>query len=133
MTRDTPGPTPFDRLGSWARAVRRDMVTLYLIVRDPGAPWHVRALIAFILVYALSPIDLIPDFVPVVGYLDDLILLPLGILLVLWLLPKELLASVRAEADRHPVALPRWRGGAVLVVGVWMAGVILVLWWLGLV
>ena len=78
-----------DRLKDWARVIKRDVHALYLASRDPRVPWYVKALAIVIAGYALSPIDLIPDFVPLVGYLDDAILLPLGICLVIRLIPQR--------------------------------------------
>ena len=118
---------PLGRLRAWAHAIRRDLVALYLIARNPRAPWPARLLILLLLAYALSPIDLIPDFVPVLGYLDDLILLPLGVLLVIWLLPSDLMAAARAEAERHPLKLPRSRAGALAIVLIWLGALIALL------
>src|SRR5512139_2548370 len=70
-----------EKLGSRARALKRETVALYLTARDPRTPWAAKLVIAIVVAYALSPIDLIPDFIPVLGYLDDLVLLPLGIFL----------------------------------------------------
>jgi uncharacterized membrane protein YkvA (DUF1232 family) len=78
-----------DRLRSWGAASKRDVVALWLAARDPRVPWRAKAVAAAVAAYALSPIDLIPDFVPVLGYLDDLIVLPLGILLAVKLIPPK--------------------------------------------
>src|SRR5438874_13338984 len=86
------------RLREWARLIERDVHALYLAARDPRVPWYAKALAAAVAGYALSPVDLIPDFIPVVGYLDDLILVPLGILVVIRLIPTEILAEHRAMA-----------------------------------
>lgn len=114
MPRDWAG-----HLRSWARLVRRDVHALCLAGRDPRVPWHVKLLALAVAAYALSPIDLIPDFIPVLGYLDDVILLPLGILLVIRLIPPEILAEHRAAA----VAAGERRLGrraAVVVVLIWL-------------
>lgn len=108
------------RLKGWARAVRRDVHALWLAARDPRTPWHARALAVAIAAYALSPIDLIPDFVPVLGYLDDAILLPLGILLAVRLVPPEVMAEHRATAAAA-AARPVSRAGAAFVVALWIA------------
>src|SRR5690349_24291209 len=102
-----------ERLKVWASAVRRDVHALYLAARDPRVPWYAKALAGAVAAYALSPIDLIPDFIPVIGYLDDLIIVPLGILLAVKLVPPELMSEFRAEALRHskPVSL----GGMVAI------------------
>jgi uncharacterized membrane protein YkvA (DUF1232 family) len=86
---------------SWARSIKRDVHALYLASRDPRVPWYAKALAIFVAGYALSPIDLIPDFIPVVGYLDDVIIVPLGILMVIKLIPPEIM-SWRAPPRTGP-------------------------------
>ena len=73
----------FERMRQWARTLRRDVLALYLAARDPRLPWYAKAVAACVAVYALSPIDLIPDFIPILGYLDDLVIVPLGIWLAI--------------------------------------------------
>ncbi|MBA4326679.1 MAG: hypothetical protein C0428_00445 [Polaromonas sp.] len=128
-----------ERLKKWARAVKRDGVTLWFATRHPGVPWCAKALGIFVVAYALSPIDLIPDFVPVLGYLDDVILLPGLIWLAIRMIPGPVLADCRDRADqwiKADGARPTSRAGAVFVVLVW-AGATLALWyglvgpWLG--
>jgi len=107
-----------DRLKRWARTLKRDVHALYLAARDPRVPWIAKALAVLVAGYALSPIDLIPDFIPVLGYLDDLIIVPLGIWLAVQLIPPEIMAEHRATADaslRRPVS----KAGAVAVVTIW--------------
>ena len=87
------------RAKHWAALVKRDVLTLWLAARDPRVPWYVKALCAAIAAYALSPIDLIPDFVPVLGYSDEVILLPLAILMALRLVPVDVLAELRERAQ----------------------------------
>ncbi|MEP9389976.1 YkvA family protein [Mesorhizobium sp. KR9-304] len=87
-----------DRLKRWARTIKRDVHAVYLAARDPRTPWYAKALALCIAGYALSPIDLIPDFIPVLGYLDDAIIVPLGILAVVKMIPPELMAEHRAAA-----------------------------------
>ena len=82
----------------WARIVKRDAHAIYLASRDPRVPWYAKVLALCVAGYALSPIDLIPDFVPVLGYLDDVIIVPLGILAVVKLIPPEIMAEHRALA-----------------------------------
>ena len=111
------------RLRQAARALKRDGLTLWYALRDPATPWWVRALIVFVVGYALSPIDLIPDFIPVLGLLDDLILLPGLIWLALRFMPAPTLARARALAQDHldrqaPKVRLRW--GAVLIVCIWV-------------
>jgi uncharacterized membrane protein YkvA (DUF1232 family) len=88
-----------DRLKSRARGLKRELVALALAYRDPRTPWYAKVVCVAVLAYALSPIDLIPDFIPVLGYLDDLILVPAGVLLAVKLMPPEVLAEARAKAD----------------------------------
>ena len=104
-----------------ARKLKLEIYTLWLAYRMPGVPWYARAFTALVVAYAFSPIDLIPDFIPVLGYLDDLILVPLGVTLALRMLPKELVATARTEAELrlntdHP---DNWMV-AVLIVVVWV-------------
>ena len=84
----------FDRIKIWARALRRDAYAIYLAARSPDTPWYVKLLATVVAAYAFSPIDLIPDFIPVIGYLDDLILVPLGIWLVVSLIPNRQWLSI---------------------------------------
>ena len=81
-----------------ARALKRDVSAIYIARRDPRVPWYAKALAIGVAAYALSPIDLIPDFIPVLGYLDDLIIVPLGIWLVIALIPADVMAECRALA-----------------------------------
>lgn len=116
-----------DRLKNWARVIKRDVHALYLASRDPRVPWYAKTLAVLIAGYALSPIDLIPDFVPVLGYLDDVILLPLGILLVIRLIPPEIMAEHRelaAAAQNRPVS----RTAVVVIAGIWVLGIAPVVW-----
>jgi uncharacterized membrane protein YkvA (DUF1232 family) len=89
------------RWRQWARQLKRDTYALYLAVRDPRVPWYTKLLALCVVGYALSPLDLIPDFVPVIGYLDDLIVVPLGIALALHLTPAGVLADCRAQAQHE--------------------------------
>ena len=115
------------RLRDWARAIRRDVHAVYLASRDPRVPWYAKALGVCIAAYALSPIDLIPDFIPVLGYLDDAILLPLGILLVVRMIPPDVMAEHRAAAA-VAAERPQSIGGAIFIGAVWIALTILAGW-----
>jgi uncharacterized membrane protein YkvA (DUF1232 family) len=115
------------RLRSWARSIKTDVVALSLAARDPRVPWYAKLAAATVAAYALSPIDLIPDFIPVLGYLDDVILVPLGILLAVRLIPSDLMAELRANA-RERMERPVSRAGALAVVILWIAAAILCLW-----
>ncbi|MGO4815932.1 YkvA family protein, partial [Cupriavidus sp. 2MCAB6] len=89
-----------ERARQWARHLTRDVVALWIAARDPRTPWHAKALAAGVAAYALSPIDLIPDFIPILGYLDDLLIVPAGIALAVRLIPSELMAEFRREAEQ---------------------------------
>jgi uncharacterized membrane protein YkvA (DUF1232 family) len=107
------------RIKSWAQRLKRDSHAIYLASRDPRVPWYAKALAIAVAAYALSPIDLIPDFIPVVGYLDDLLIVPLGIWLVVQLIPDEVMAECRAKADaatQQPVS----RAGMIAIIAVWI-------------
>jgi uncharacterized membrane protein YkvA (DUF1232 family) len=113
--------TVLDGLKARARQLKADTYALYLAARHPATPWHVRLLVAFIVAYALSPIDLIPDFIPVLGYLDDLILLPIGIALAIKLLPDVVLAECRAEAMKaEQSGKLQSRAAAVVITLIWL-------------
>jgi uncharacterized membrane protein YkvA (DUF1232 family) len=115
------------RLKSWARALRRDAHAIRLASRDPRVPWTVKILAIAVAGYALSPIDLIPDFIPVLGYLDDLIIVPLGIWLVIALIPEDLMREYRAMASaaaQRPVS----KAAAILIVALWISGAALLGW-----
>jgi uncharacterized membrane protein YkvA (DUF1232 family) len=116
------------RAKSWARGIKRDVVTVYFAARDPNAPLLARVLAGLVAAYALSPIDLIPDFIPVLGYLDDLLIVPLGLLLVIRLMPDEVLINARSKADTL-LARPRSWLAATCFVAIWLVlGFYLALW-----
>jgi uncharacterized membrane protein YkvA (DUF1232 family) len=113
-----------DTSRAWARRIKRDGLTLWFAGRHPGTPWLAKALGLVVVAYALSPVDLIPDFIPVLGYLDDVVLLPGLIWLAIRLLPADVLADCRAQAEawmarqqRRPTS--RW--GLALVLAAWLA------------
>ena len=116
------------RVKNWAKDLKRDAIALFLAARDPRTPWHAKVLAGLVAAYALSPIDLIPDFIPVVGYLDDLILVPIGIWAVVRLIPVDLMREFRAEAARLE-ARPRSRAGAALIIAAWLTAAMLLAWW----
>jgi len=126
----TERPPLLTRLKTWARGVKHDVVTVYFAARDPQAPLGARVLAGLVAAYALSPIDLIPDFIPVLGYLDDLLIVPVGLLLVMRLMPDEVLANARTKADAL-LTKPRSLWAAVCFVAIWFAlGVYLALWFM---
>ena len=115
------------RIKLWASGLKRDVHAIYLASRDPRVPWYAKALAVAVAGYALSPIDLIPDFIPIIGYLDDLIIVPLGIWAVVTLIPGEVMAECRATADaigRRPVS----KAGMIAIILVWVAGAMALLW-----
>ena len=101
-------------------ALQRELVVLYLAFRDPRTPWYARAWIVLVLAYALSPIDLIPDFIPVLGLLDDLLLVPLGIWLALRLVPAGLAEELRGRAEAASPGRRLAVAGALLIGGAWL-------------
>ena len=116
-----------DRIRQWARALKRDAHALYLASRDPRVPWYAKALALFVAGYALSPIDLIPDFIPVLGYLDDLVIVPLGIWAVVKMIPPDVMAEHRATAQAQSEK-PVSAIAAVLIVAVWIGLSVLAAW-----
>ena len=112
-------------LKAWARRLIRDVHAVYLAARDPRVPWYARILAIAVAGYALSPIDLIPDFIPVIGYADDLIIVPLGIWLVVSLIPKEVMTEYREAGQR-----PRSKIAAVVIIAIWIFAAA-VLGWIG--
>ncbi|CAI8716989.1 YkvA family protein [Methylococcus capsulatus] len=117
-------------LKSRARRLKAETLALFLAARHPATPWYAKLLVAGIVAYAFSPIDLIPDFVPVLGYLDDLVLIPLGILLALRLIPPLVLAECRAKAaEMAATGRPVSRAAGFVIVGIWVALVVLGLLW----
>jgi len=114
--------TPVEKWRQRTRRLKVETYALYLAYRDPRTPWYARAFAALVVGYAFSPIDLIPDFIPVLGYLDDLVLLPLGILLALRMIPAQVMTDCRQEAEllvasRKPV---NKLAGAIIVL-IWLA------------
>src|SRR5690349_20222635 len=119
------------RLKQAVRALERDVHALYLAARDPRVPWYAKAVALSVAAYALSPIDLIPDFIPVVGYLDDLLIVPAGILLAVRLIPNDLMTEFRAAAMNAEGERLLGRRGAAAIVAVWIAAAAAAVWaWL---
>lgn len=109
------------RWKGWAQRLKREVYALYLAYRDPRVSWPARVFAACVVAYAFSPIDLIPDPIPVLGYLDDLVLIPLGVALAVRLIPPAVLSECRAEAARVMAAgKPVNRVAAAVIVGVWV-------------
>ena len=114
---------PFlDELKQRARRLREDTFALYLAARHPETPWYAKLFVAGVVAYAFSPIDLIPDFVPVLGYLDDLILIPMGVAIAVKMIPDPVLIECRARAKEiiangKPVSL----AAGVVILAIWLA------------
>lgn len=114
-------------LARWGHAAKRDAIAVYLAARDPRVPFAVKAFAALVAAYALSPIDLIPDFIPVLGLLDDLILLPAAVWVIMRLIDPAIIAEHRASAAKI-AARPVSTWGAALIIAVWLAAAGLVAW-----
>ena len=117
-----------ERLKVWTRNLKRDVIALWLAARDPRVPWYAKALSAAVTAYALSPIDVIPDFIPVLGYLDDLLIVPFGIWAAVKLIPEPIMADLRAKAIEH--RKPTSKAGLAAVVFIWLAAISLTVWFL---
>jgi uncharacterized membrane protein YkvA (DUF1232 family) len=116
------------RVRQWARLIKRDVMALWIAARDPRTPLAAKVVAVVIAAYALSPIDLIPDFVPVLGYLDDIIFVPLGIMLAVRLIPVALLEEFRGRAAEL-AERPASRVGLAIIFAIWIAAAGLLLWW----
>jgi uncharacterized membrane protein YkvA (DUF1232 family) len=120
----------FQKWRARARELKNDTYALYLAFKDPRVPWYAKAFLICIAGYALSPIDLIPDFIPVIGYLDDLVLIPLGITLAIRMVPPEVLKECRAEArvvfrDHRPTS----KIAAAIIIIIWGLLLLLMVVW----
>ena len=107
---------------AWAKALKRDVMTLWFALKHPLTPWHARALAAVLTAYAMSPIDLIPDFIPILGYLDDLIIVPVGVWLLLRMVPTQVLTDSKDQADEW------FRQGKTKPMSLWGLIIILLIW-----
>jgi len=108
---------------SWrgkARQLRTEVYALYLAFRDQRVPWYAKAFIIVIVAYVLSPIDLIPDFIPVLGYLDDLVLIPAGVYLALKMIPKEVLQECRQRVGSEPLSTKSKWVAAAVIISIWL-------------
>lgn len=116
-----------DRLKKWARHLKKETYALYFAYRDPRVPWYAKVLVAFVVAHTFSPIDLIPDFIPVLGQLDDLIITPLGLALALRLIPAEVMAEARIKAESSMVeGKIVSRIGLFIVISIWLIALLLV-------
>ncbi len=119
-----------ERLKVWARNLMRDVIALWLAARDPRVPWYAKALSAAVAAYALSPIDLIPDFIPILGYLDDLLIVPFGIWTAVKLIPEPIMTDLRAKALEHHK--PTSKAGLAAVIFIWLTAITITFWLFGL-
>jgi uncharacterized membrane protein YkvA (DUF1232 family) len=111
----------FAKLKERVRHLKGETFALYLAARHPGTPWYAKAFVAGVVAYAFSPIDLIPDFIPVLGYLDDLILVPLGIIIAIRMIPPAVLAECRVRAQAMTAdGKPTSRIAAIVIIGIWI-------------
>jgi len=117
-------------LKSRARTLKNEAFAIYLAAKDPRTPWYAKALIFFVVAHTFSPIDLIPDFIPVLGYLDDLVITPLGLALAVRMIPAEVLAEARVNAATQPVDRSVRLVSAGIIVSVWIVTIILVGVWI---
>lgn len=112
----------FEQARQWAQELKRDVVALWIAARDPRTPWLAKFVAAAVAAYALSPIDLIPDFVPILGYLDDLLIVPLGIAVAIRLVPADLVVQFRNQANQRATR-PRSLVAASAIVAIWMLAI----------
>ena len=122
-------PMSFEVLKARAEALKRETLALWYAMKHPRTPLAAKVVAAIVVAYAVSPIDLIPDFIPVLGLLDDLVLLPLGIALCLRLLPADVMAECR-ESARESVERPRNYAAAAIIVALWIGILALLGGWL---
>ena len=111
------------RISSRAKQLRSEIQALYLASKDPRTPWYAKAVAAFVIAYALSPIDLIPDFIPVLGYLDDLIIVPAGVALLIKMIPKEVLEDCRDRARSQPLKKRQNWIAAIMIILIWLLAI----------
>ncbi len=112
---------------AWAKALKRDVIALWLAARDPRVPLTAKLVAGAVAAYALSPVDLIPDFIPILGYLDDLILVPLGIVIAIRLIPDELMSEFRLAAEQRSTR-PVSRTGLAVILAIWLFCIIFIVW-----
>ncbi len=118
----------FLKAKKWAQSIKAEVVALYIAAKDPRTPMLAKLICIIVVAYALSPIDLVPDFIPIIGYLDDLIVVPLGILLAIRLIPAPLMSDFRSLASGHE-RLPKNQTGGIAVICIWITATIALGWW----
>jgi uncharacterized membrane protein YkvA (DUF1232 family) len=121
-----------NKLKRWAHNVKRDVIALWLAARDSRVPWYAKVVAGAVAAYALSPIDLIPDFIPVLGYLDDLLLVPLGIVLAIRLIPSGVLSELREQAETL-AGRPSSETAAIVILVLWLLLAVAGVAWAGIV
>jgi uncharacterized membrane protein YkvA (DUF1232 family) len=128
---EAPSRPANGKLKNAAARLKLEVLALYLAARDPRTPWYARFLVAAVVAYALSPIDLVPDFIPVIGLLDDLILVPIGIALAIRLIPDAVIVECRARAQTaFQSGQPVSRAAGAVVLSIWLTVAGILLWWL---
>ena len=122
-------PSGFERLKAWAHRLKTDILALWIAARDSRTPFGPKLIAAIVAAYALSPIDLVPDFIPILGYVDDLIILPFGIALAVRLIPQPLMKEYRATASAQTTSQRSLLAG-LLVIALWVAALAAFVLWL---
>ena len=118
-----------EELKRLARTLKREAYALSIAYRDPRVPWYAKLFTALVLAHTFSPIDLIPDFIPVIGYLDDLIVTPLGIALALKMIPNQVMVNARKQAEEIVLqGKPVSKFGAAIVVIIWLVSIAVIIW-----
>lgn len=123
-------PNYLQRFKSYTRSLKQQIHALYYTAKDPRTPWLPKLVIGMVVAYALSPIDLIPDFIPVLGHLDDLLLVPLGILLAIKLIPAAVWADAQQQAAATETKLAKSRSAAAVIIAIWIVCALLTALWL---
>jgi uncharacterized membrane protein YkvA (DUF1232 family) len=119
------------KLKTKAKELKRETYTLYLVYKDSRVSWWKRLFLGVVIGYAVSPIDLIPDFIPVIGYLDDLILVPIGISIALKLIPREIIEECRKKArEGKNKEVPVGKKATLVIISIWIIGLIILSIWI---
>jgi len=116
-----------EKLKSHARALKKEVAVIYMAAKDPRTPWYAKGIAFVTIAYALSPVDLIPDFIPILGYLDDLVIVPAGIALAMRMIPPEVLAEARGQVAGSGLERSVGYVGMLMIIMVWIVAVISVI------
>ena len=117
-----------NRLKQWALRLKKETYALYFAYKDPRVPWYAKILAVLVVAHTLSPIDLIPDFIPILGYLDDLIIIPLGLALAIKFISKDVMADARLKVESSSIEDNKLsRFGIFIVAGIWIIGIIIII------